>query len=133
MPSEWYLRNRDRLLEQRRQRYLRNKEEVLKRSREYYQTHKDQYSDNARRRNQELKAEVIVEYGNVCVCCGEGLIEFLSIDHINNDGAEHRKNLGRTNIYSWLKANGFPKEGFQVLCMNCNFAKGAYGKCPHQE
>ena len=28
------------------------------------------------------------------------------------------------------RKNNYP-EGFQVLCSNCNFAKGKYGSCPH--
>jgi len=70
-------------------------------------------------------------YGDVkCQCCGEDHIEFLAIDHINNDGAAHRRRVGR-GIYHWLVKNNFPP-GFQVLCHNCNFAKSAYGTCPHK-
>ena len=29
----------------------------------------------------------------------------------------------------WIIQNNFPK-GFQILCQNCNFAKGHYEKCP---
>lgn len=32
----------------------------------------------------------------------------------------------------WQRKNNYPK-GFQVLCHNCNLAKGFYGKCPHQK
>ena len=32
----------------------------------------------------------------------------------------------------WMIKNNFPK-GFQVLCHNCNLAKGFYGKCPHEK
>jgi len=35
-------------------------------------------------------------------------------------------------MYVWLKRNYFPT-GFQLLCHNCNLAKGFYGKCPHDE
>jgi hypothetical protein len=31
-----------------------------------------------------------------------------------------------------LKKHGWPKEGFTILCFNCNCAKGIYGTCPHQ-
>ena len=55
----------------------------------------------------------------------------LTVDHINNDGVAHRKKIKKRNIYQWLTKNNFP-EGFQTLCMNCNFAKGIYGKCPHK-
>jgi hypothetical protein len=84
-----------------------------------------------------LKREVLSHYGDcICACCGESNIEFLQIDHINNDGAAHRKSLGSSRLcghkfYRWLKRNGFPT-GFQVLCSNCNMAKGFYGECPHE-
>ena len=65
-----------------------------------------------------------------CSCCGELIYEFLTIDHVHNDGKDHRKKIGH-NLYDWLIKNNFP-DGFQVLCMNCNWAKGKYGLCPHQ-
>lgn len=69
----------------------------------------------------------------MCACPGCGVVidEFLSIDHINGGGNKHR-NGGpqKVNIYSWLRKNNFPA-GFQILCMNCNTAKGFYGECPH--
>lgn len=57
-----------------------------------------------------------------CAGYGETVEKFLAIDHINNDGAEHRSKVGG-NIYKWLKMNNCP-EGFQVLRYNCNMAKG---------
>jgi hypothetical protein len=83
-----------------------------------------------------LKQQIIKEYGGKCVCCGEVTYEFLTIDHINNDGAALKKNkthgLGKA-FYQWLKKNNFPKDNYQLHCMNCNFAKGLYGECPHQK
>lgn len=79
-----------------------------------------------------LKERVFDHYGRECQCCGfnEDLI-FLSIDHIYNDGAKHRKEIGSLNIYKWLTQNDYP-EGFQTLCHNCNFAKALNGgTCPH--
>ena len=79
--------------------------------------------------------EVLNYYSNgsmSCNCCGERELEFLSIDHIDNDGYKHRKTQGLgTGLYKWLRRNEFPK-GFQVLCMNCNFGKWKKGVCPHQ-
>jgi len=83
----------------------------------------------------KLKAEVIREYGSLCKCCGEDTFEFMSIDHINNDGARHREEAkcgGGSTFYLWLKRNKFPKDNFQLLCFNCNYAKHRYGICPHQ-
>ena len=79
-----------------------------------------------------LKVEVLREYGGKCECCGTSYYEFLSVDHINGDGATHRKELRGRNLYRWLKMNGWPKENFRLLCMNCNFALGKIGWCPHQ-
>jgi len=77
-----------------------------------------------------LRNEILDHYGKKCACCGETTIEFLAIDHINGGGNAHRRKIGRTNLYTWLKANNYP-DGFQTLCHNCNMSKGFYGYCPH--
>lgn len=85
------------------------------------------------------RAAVLEAYGSKCVCCGEDTPEFLTVDHINNDGARHREAISPsdprggsgTYLYIWLKRHGFPKDNFQLLCWNCNCAKGRYGSCPH--
>lgn len=83
----------------------------------------------------KLRARVLAAYGGpCCACCGETTVEFLQIDHINQDGAAHRRSLGiasGTAFYCWLQRNGFPP-GYQVLCANCNFARGRHGTCPHE-
>jgi len=79
-----------------------------------------------------IKNDVISHYSNnknECNCCGEKIREFLSLDHIKGGGIEHRKKI-KVNVYWWLKKNNYP-EGFQILCHNCNQAKGYYGECPH--
>jgi hypothetical protein len=38
--------------------------------------------------------------------------------------------MSGTHLYLWLKQNNYPP-GFRVLCMNCNFAIGHSGYCPH--
>jgi hypothetical protein len=83
----------------------------------------------------KLKIEVISHYGGQCECCGENTIEFLTLDHPNNNGALHRKEIGRSSghpYYSWLKKNNYPSGLVRVLCANCNFALASYGYCPHQ-
>lgn len=83
------------------------------------------------------RLEAYEAYGGAhCACCGEKELMFLTIDHVNNDGAEHRRSLGwkrgGRSMGAWLRANGFPP-GFQVLCINCNFGKHRNGGvCPHQ-
>lgn len=81
-----------------------------------------------------LKCETFNAYGGCrCTCCGETHMEFLTLDHIDGNGRQHREEVkARGNhFYAWAKANKFPP-GFRVLCMNCNFALGHCGYCPHQ-
>ena len=83
--------------------------------------------------HKEQRAEMLKAYGGQCVCCGETEPKFLAVDHVNNDGHTHRKQIGYDTaaMYRWAKKNGFPKS-LQILCHNCNSAKEYYGKCPHQ-
>lgn len=80
-----------------------------------------------------LRKLALSRYGEICQCCGEHRNEFLAIDHLNGCSKELRKiQGGGTSLYRWLKRNGFP-DGYQVLCHNCNMAKGLYGLCPHKK
>ena len=87
-------------------------------------------------RNRQLRLETLYHYSNglmKCSCCGESQERFLTLDHINNDGAEHRKIVGRGGVIKNVKREGYP-EGLRVLCFNCNCGR-AYnqGVCPHEE
>lgn len=87
-----------------------------------------------------LKHAALVAYGNaVCVCCGEKDELFLTLDHVNNDGAAHRrqiraKGFAGVAFYSYLRVRGFPnRPPLQVLCYNCNCGRRANkGLCPHK-
>jgi hypothetical protein len=101
-------------------------------TRAWYVKHRTQQLAYAKARGITLKKAAFVAYGGaVCVCCGETHFEFLTIDHIKNNGFSHRKAVGN-DIYNWLKQNCYPK-GYRVLCMNCNFARGLCGTCPHEK
>ena len=84
----------------------------------------------------EVRDIVYKAYGGyVCNCCGETERKFLSMDHINNDGATHRRKHGHTTgekMHRWLIRENFPSN-MQVLCMNCQWGKrNNNGVCPHQ-
>lgn len=68
-----------------------------------------------------------------CVCCGERTVEFLGLDHVNNDGAAHRREIGYGSrpLYTWLRKTGYTYRGLVVSCHNCNMARAMYGECPH--
>jgi hypothetical protein len=95
---------------------------------------KEHYNESVRLRLRRVRLMVLSHYsGGVpnCACCGESHVEFLTMDHINGGGAEHRRVMKNSNIYIELKRLGFPV-GFRVLCSNCNHAHGCYGYCPHE-
>lgn len=97
-----------------------------------YRDRRDRYNKRRKEWLQEMRHQVLEHYGGKCACCGETEPIFLCIDHINGDGAEHRRKESlATNIYRWLVKYNFP-DGFQVLCWNCNAAKFYQGVCPHQ-
>jgi len=103
-----------------------------------YRRHKALNTDVYKRRkqrqkgaNRRLRKEIINAYGGKCSCCGEGQYEFLAIDHVNGGGGAHRRRKpGGNAIWCEIKKEGFP-DIYQVLCHNCNMAKGFYGACPH--
>lgn len=97
---------------------------------------------NKVRKNKEnllLKEQTIMEYGGKCVCCADRNVIFLTMDHIDGNGAEHRKTINSkykmtgVKFYRWLRQQGYPKDNYRILCFNCNFAMHVLGKCPHQD
>jgi len=114
---------------------IRNKEKVRKIARDYYQNNKIQFRQQVKEIKKKNRIDVIFHYSNgrmECKCCGEKLLDFLTVDHINGGGNTHRKIIGNGSISMWIKRNNYPK-GFQILCMNCNHAKGKLGRCPHND
>jgi hypothetical protein len=104
---------------------------VLERNRN--SAHRYREANKAKRKRQRLA--MIAAYGGKCVCCGESTPEFLTIDHTHNDGAQERRqlSLSGSKIYAHLAKLGYPKDRYQLLCFNCNCAKGIHGRCPHED
>ena len=97
---------------------------------------RDRGRARATRYSRKIRDKAWDHYGGAhCACCGETDHNFLSLDHVNNDGADHRRSLAdhSMNFYQWLKLNNYPP-GYQVLCMNCNMGRWRNGgTCPHKE
>jgi hypothetical protein len=117
-------------------RYDQNREAILaqntarkRRAAPKYKSQQRDYRNAARRR---WRDEVLGHYGGKCSCCGETEPFFLTIDHIEDNGSQHRRMVGCADMWKWLYYNRFP-EGFRLLCCNCN--AGRYrngGMCPHE-
>ncbi len=115
----------------------------------------------AREAKARTRAQVIARLGGACACCGETEYAFLEVDHVNDDGAEHRKELAarraeraaerefalsaeRRARLSFNRVMGMGKAIYaeflrgdcayelQVLCANCHAAKSRTGSCPHE-
>lgn len=85
-----------------------------------------------RLRVRELRRSIIIKYGGKCKCCGEAELKFLAFDHINGGGRKHKELVGQNEKFlRWIVNNKYPSL-LQILCHNCNQAKGAWGICPHQ-
>jgi hypothetical protein len=78
------------------------------------------------------RAASITAYGGRCRCCGTTNQKYLQLDHVNSDGADHKRELynnGRAgSMYTWALRNDFP-DRLQLLCANCHQAKTSHGGC----
>lgn len=109
---EWRLRNKDRIRLYNKRDREKNRERIRAKSQRWY-----------RKWIIRRKVEAFEHYGGIkCKRCGIKDIDVLTLDHINEDGAQHRKTFGRSRLYTLLKQKGYPK-GYQVLCSNCNIKK----------
>lgn len=105
---------------------------------------KNKYWDDPKRFRQEsrdsqaaarkrLREEMLKAYGERCACqwCPETNTDFLTLDHINGDGKEHRKQVG-SHTYADLRRKGWPQGGYRLLCWNCNALTKNGRVCPHE-
>lgn len=102
---------------------------------------RDKISKHTKEQTIQFKLEVFSHYSKeisdsdvpICACCKIDDIRFLTLDHI--DGRKHlskrEQKLKTLVLWRHIKKIGFPK-GYQILCYNCNIAKGTSLYCPHQ-
>lgn len=105
--------------------YKETREARLQYKRTHYKANQTHYILKARQYRATRKRLIIEHYTsglNHCRHCGEDDLDVLSVDHINDDGATHRKHVKAEVLYKWLIDNKYP-EGFQILCWNCNHKK----------
>jgi hypothetical protein len=133
----WYAANGERQRTKRCQKYASSRalrQKILRQSADYYEKHKEAIGRRNKRHRAKLKADLIAAYGGCCSCCGEKEQDFLTVDHVKGDGKAHRASVtgSSTGVYRDLRDRGYPKEGYTILCFNCNIARSLFGVCPHQ-
>ena len=106
-------------------------EKIKETDKKYREENHDHIKNKSKIRHSKKKKSIITHYGNgktECVKCGYSDMRALSINHIQSNGAEHRKQIGRGSLYQWL-LNHYLPDGFQTLCMNCQWIK----RCEKEE
>lgn len=128
--KKWYDENREKRQKSIKKWATENPEKRAEITRKWYLENRSKKANEQWERLLRYKTQVMEAYGGKCSCCGEKDITFLTVEHLNRNGDEHRKVVG--NFYKWLIQNNFPKEGLSILCMNCNWAERHGRKCPHK-
>jgi hypothetical protein len=100
-----------------------------KNGKEHYVKNRKKYLEKAKIYAETIKIKAMSVIGRVeCTICGESNIKFLTIDHINNDGNEDRRNgfASHGRLYSSIKNGSYPEDSLKnlrVLCYNHNFGR----------
>src|SRR5271157_2659886 len=111
--------------------YMKHRNEALTAAKENRENNLPRYFRKQREWKEALKVEVFTHYGDGRLCClWEGCTvddpDMLTLDHIKDNGAEHRRKMGTasagTGFYSKLRKAGFP-QGYQTLCWNHQWKK----------
>lgn len=121
----------------------RTPEEIKEYHRIYSQTHREQaneygkknypkYKESKREYQRNLtnkyKNQFLEMYGGSCSCCGESINDFLTIEHKHGQ----QKISRRTGLAAYRDAvQEYRPDLYEVLCWNCNCARGKLGYCPH--
>lgn len=127
-------KNKDKLRERYRVWYHSNIDKIRsyyskERRHKYYIDCKERHLAQSKEYHENNRLLVLSHYSKTETpsCCWNGCdindTDMLQLDHIDNNGSDHRKQL-KTNksIWRWVINSGFP-EGFQVLCANHNMKK----------
>ena len=118
-----------------KRRYALKSDQIKKRLADWRAENPEASRQIAKGHKLRARIEALNHYGNgspKCICCGELDYRFLTIDHINGGAPADRPHFKKYGgLALWLRARGYPP-GYQILCWNCNCAKGIYGICPHK-
>lgn len=95
---------------------------------EYVKNNRDRFALYGIRQRDNLKLEMVEAYGGKCQHCSETDPIVLTLDHIHDDSHVEKELYGLNargghKNYQRLKAEGWPKDRFQLLCFNCNAKK----------
>lgn len=108
--------------------YDKHRDRCTKHARRYYAANRGRHNAWVNQRNIEIKLEVLTHYGldGTLRCCWPDCpvndVDMLTLDHIEENGAQDRRENGTHSPYRRLIRNNFPS-GFQTLCGGHQFKK----------
>jgi hypothetical protein len=117
--------------QERRKEWLKtNAGKVKAYAKKSHQLHREERLQKSRDYKIRLKIELLSHYGldGQAKCCwpecGITDMDMLTLDHIHDNGAEHRKQLSSSShtMYNFIKKHNFPPD-FQTLCHNHQWKK----------
>lgn len=130
--ASWREKNRENIAARKAEFYMRNRERLLATA-----------SESQKKRLLILRTRFYDVYGlkkeghehGVCTCCKEAdLMDFGTVSHIDGNGAQHRKLVGRSLFKVLQEALAvYDPARFAAECWNCNSgAAHNGGVCPHK-
>lgn len=96
----------------------------------YFQRTKRARVEKRNQQHRDMRSKFLFVYGGRCSCCGERRSEFLTVEHVNG-----QKKIKKETSYSAYSnaIKEYPSKNYDILCVNCNHARGRYGVCPHEK
>lgn len=123
----YYKTHKERLKQLKKEWYIKNHERELEKARIRRENNPNKYRNYSKKSKQGF----LEMYGGKCACCGECIPEFLTIEHKQGQkGIKQTMKRKSTKAYRDAVKNYNP-DLYEVLCFNCNCAKGNLGYCPH--
>lgn len=116
------------------------RERWRKRARAYYLRNRQTLCQKSVDNRRKLMADVKRLLGGRCGCCGEDILEFLTLDHAKGDGGGFGR---RSHYYAYMEVRrafdsgeesriSAVRERFRCLCWSCNVsASKGEGICAH--
>lgn len=126
----WFLNNRELCMKRLAVWRRANRDKVRNYTKRYSLRHPERRCEQRNNYTRLLRAELLAAYGNKCACCAETEPRFLTLEHKNHDGKQHRIKRG-SGVYLDLRRQHYPKDNYTLLCMNCNWATRNKQLCPH--
>lgn len=139
--KEWRKTHPEAVKKHQRKSYYKHRDKRIKNSSDWKKNNPEKAKIHKIKGNKNdksnLRHDVLSHYSNgwmCCVCCGEGIERFLTIDDVAGNHHLYKEKHGSgIRFYRWLRTNNYPK-GYQVLCFNCNSGRACNDDiCPHVE